>query len=53
MYLFVDGVCERILGHAFTIMLVYVWSRRNPFVRMNFCKYLKFFELPAYNLASF
>lgn len=24
------------LGHAFTIMLVYVWSRRNPSVRMNF-----------------
>lgn len=23
------------LGQAFTIMLVYVWSRRNPFVRMN------------------
>lgn len=24
------------LGHAFTIMLVYVWSRRNPSLRMNF-----------------
>lgn len=24
------------LGHAFTIMLVYIWSRRNPAVRMNF-----------------
>lgn len=24
------------LGHAFTIMLVYIWSRRNPSVRMNF-----------------
>lgn len=24
------------LGHAFTIMLVYVWSRRNPGLRMNF-----------------
>ena len=24
------------LGHAFTIMLVYVWSQRNPYVRMNF-----------------
>ncbi|KAL3068332.1 hypothetical protein niasHT_030623 [Heterodera trifolii] len=24
------------LGHAFTIMLVYVWSRRNPFIGMNF-----------------
>lgn len=24
------------LGHAFTIMLVYIWSRRNPAIRMNF-----------------
>ncbi|KAG9509918.1 Derlin-2, partial [Fragariocoptes setiger] len=24
------------LGHAFTIMLVYIWSRRNPSIRMNF-----------------
>jgi len=24
------------LGHALTIMLVYIWSRRNPSVRMNF-----------------
>lgn len=24
------------LGHAFTMMLVYVWSRRNPFIRMSF-----------------
>lgn len=24
------------LGHAFTLMIVYVWSRRNPFVGMNF-----------------
>ena len=24
------------LGQAFTIMLVYVWSRRNPYVHMNF-----------------
>uniref|UniRef100_A0A8U7NB12 Derlin n=6 Tax=Passeriformes TaxID=9126 RepID=A0A8U7NB12_CORMO len=24
------------LGQAFTIMLVYIWSRRNPYVRMNF-----------------
>lgn len=30
------------LGHAFTIMLVYVWSRRNPFVRMNFFGLLNF-----------
>ncbi|KAG7212542.1 hypothetical protein KM043_012845 [Ampulex compressa] len=30
------------LGHAFTIMLVYVWSRRNPFVRMNLFGLLNF-----------
>ncbi|KAJ8312392.1 hypothetical protein KUTeg_009765 [Tegillarca granosa] len=24
------------LGSAFTIMLVYLWSRRNPYIRMNF-----------------
>lgn len=24
------------LGHAFTMMLVYIWSRRNPNIRMNF-----------------
>ncbi|RWS08241.1 derlin-2-like protein [Dinothrombium tinctorium] len=30
------------LGHAFTIMLVYVWSRRNPWVRMNFFGLLNF-----------
>lgn len=30
------------LGHAFTIMLVYVWSRRNPFVRLNFFGLLNF-----------
>lgn len=30
------------LGHAFTIMLVYVWSRRNPYVRMNFFGILTF-----------
>lgn len=24
------------LGSALTIMLVYLWSRRNPYVRMNF-----------------
>uniref|UniRef100_A0A182KF94 Derlin n=1 Tax=Anopheles christyi TaxID=43041 RepID=A0A182KF94_9DIPT len=29
-------------GQAFTIMLVYVWSRRNPFVRMNFFGVLNF-----------
>lgn len=30
------------LGQAFTIMLVYVWSRRNVFVRMNFFGLMNF-----------
>ncbi|XP_022781511.1 derlin-2-like [Stylophora pistillata] len=30
------------LGQAFTIMLVYIWSRRNPFIRMNFFGLLTF-----------
>ncbi|XP_055346911.1 derlin-2-like [Paramacrobiotus metropolitanus] len=30
------------LGQAFTIMLVYVWARRNPFVRMNFFGLMNF-----------
>ena len=30
------------LGSAFTIMLVYVWSRRNPYVRMNFFGLMNF-----------
>ncbi|KHJ48132.1 Der1-like family protein [Trichuris suis] len=30
------------LGQAFTIMLVYIWSRRNPLVRMNFFGLLTF-----------
>lgn len=30
------------LGQAFTIMLVYVWARRNPHVRMNFFGLLSF-----------
>lgn len=30
------------LGQAFTIMLVYIWSRRNPFLRMNFFGLLNF-----------
>ena len=30
------------LGHAMTIMLVYVWSRRNPHIRMNFFGILTF-----------
>ena len=29
-------------GQAFTLMLVYVWARRNPFVRMNFFGLLTF-----------
>ena len=31
-----------ISGQAFTIMLVYVWARRNPMVRMNFFGLLTF-----------
>ncbi|XP_002167929.1 derlin-2 [Hydra vulgaris] len=30
------------LGQAFTIMLVYIWSRRNPYVRMNFFGLMNF-----------
>jgi len=30
------------LGQAFTIMLVYIWSRRNPYIRMNFFGLLTF-----------
>ncbi|KAI5694536.1 hypothetical protein M8J76_000797 [Diaphorina citri] len=30
------------LGQAFTIMLVYVWARRNPFIRMNFFGVMNF-----------
>ncbi|XP_032901796.1 derlin-2 isoform X2 [Amblyraja radiata] len=30
------------LGQAFTIMLVYIWSRRNPYVRLNFFGLLNF-----------
>lgn len=30
------------LGQAFTIMLVYVWARRNPYVRINFFGLLNF-----------
>ncbi|VDP01037.1 unnamed protein product [Soboliphyme baturini] len=33
MALFVNMV---FLGQALTIMLVYIWSRRNPYIRMNF-----------------
>ncbi|KAF7265741.1 derlin 2 [Rhynchophorus ferrugineus] len=31
------------LGHAFTIMLVYIWSRRNLYLRMNFFGVLNFY----------
>lgn len=30
------------LGQAFTVMLVYVWARKNPFVNMNFFGILNF-----------
>uniref|UniRef100_A0A914CN16 Derlin n=2 Tax=Acrobeloides nanus TaxID=290746 RepID=A0A914CN16_9BILA len=30
------------LGQAFTIMIVYIWSRQNPFVRMNFFGIISF-----------
>ncbi len=30
------------LGNALTIMFVYVWGRRNPFIRMNFFGLLNF-----------
>lgn len=30
------------LGQAFTIMLVYVWSRRNPYIRLSFFGVLNF-----------
>ncbi|KAK0055069.1 derlin-2-like [Biomphalaria glabrata] len=39
MALFVNLV---FLGSAFTIMLVYVWSRRNPYVRLNFFGLMNF-----------
>jgi len=39
MALFVNMV---FLGQAFTIMLVYIWSRRNPYIRMNFFGLLTF-----------
>uniref|UniRef100_A0A1B6C6I4 Derlin n=1 Tax=Clastoptera arizonana TaxID=38151 RepID=A0A1B6C6I4_9HEMI len=50
MFLF-GGICMIIfaffinllfLGQAFTIMLVYVWSRRNPFIMMNFFGLISF-----------
>ena len=30
------------LGNALTIMFVYVWGRRNPFIRMNFFGLMNF-----------
>lgn len=42
MIMFAFFVNLLFLGQAFTIMLVYVWSRRNPFVRMNFFGLLNF-----------
>jgi len=39
MALFVNIV---FLGQAFTIMLVYIWSRRNTYVRMNFFGLMNF-----------
>lgn len=39
MAIFVNMV---FLGQAFTIMLVYIWSRRNPYIRMNFFGLLTF-----------
>lgn len=42
MQIFAFFVNLLFLGQAFTIMLVYVWSRRNPFIRMNFFGLLNF-----------
>jgi Derlin-2/3 len=42
MQMFAFFVNLLFLGQAFTIMLVYVWSRRNPFVRMNFFGLINF-----------
>lgn len=42
------------LGQAFTLMLVYVWSRRNPMVPMNFFGVLNFqvcFEASFYSIS--
>lgn len=50
--MFIFGICSMVffaffvnllfLGQAFTIMLVYVWARRNPHVRMDFFGLLTF-----------
>ncbi|XP_046741176.1 derlin-2 [Diprion similis] len=42
MIIFAFFVNLLFLGQALTIMLVYIWSRRNPFVRMNFFGLLNF-----------
>lgn len=42
MVIFAMFVHLLFLGQAFTIMLVYIWSRRNPFIRMNFFGLLNF-----------
>ena len=42
MILFAFFVNLLFLGQAFTIMLVYVWARRNPHVRMSFFGLLTF-----------
>ena len=41
------------LGHAFTLMLVYVWSRRNPLVRMNFFGVINFQVSTKYSTVFF
>jgi len=42
MIIFAFFVNLLFLGQAFTIMLVYVWARRNPYIRMNFFGLLTF-----------
>ncbi|XP_045475973.1 derlin-2-like [Harmonia axyridis] len=42
MIIFAFFVNLLFLGQAFTIMLVYVWARRNPYVRINFFGLLNF-----------
>ena len=42
IFVWFNNVFPFISGQAFTLMLVYVWARRNPFVRMNFFGILTF-----------
>jgi len=42
LVIFATVVGLAFLGQAFTLMLVYLWSRRNPFVRMNVFGILSF-----------